>query len=229
MAIIRPGSVVGGISGKLGGLVFVVGRRGTVVRPRPNPVKKETTFSLLSRGRMSTLRQFWSTMTQLQRDAWQTAAVQILTTNALGVSSPMSGFTYFILTNKHGVIDSPDIFPAPRDLDPRDFAVNPSATFSASGTFSCQIDNPFPPITFLRIDVFGWPFWRTTPSKTVPRLVFLDGTTSSGDPIVLNVRPAWIQHFGDMVQGQQFAVAIRARFTASPFSPTTVFRQAVTA
>ena len=228
MAIIRLGPIVGGISGTLGGVVFANTRKSTIVRPRPAPLSKSSPFLARSRARMYNLRRTWSTLTTLQQDAWRTAAADINSTNALGQSSPMSGFTYFITTNKVAFPGFFETFPFPATLVPADFAVNPAVAFSAAGNFDASIDNPDSP-SFLKIQVYGWPFWVDHATKSVARLVFLQETTSNSDPIVLNVRTEWIAHFGDMIPGQQFSCGVKARFSHSPFNPITMFRQAVTA
>ncbi len=228
MAIFREGALTGPISGALGGVVFVTGGKSSVVRHRPPPSNATSPFIATSKALMYNLRRSWSTLTTDQQQAWNAAARDINSTNRLGQSSPMNGFQYYIMTNKKTFQATDTIFTFPATLDAFDFAVAPAASFSAAGAYNCQIDNPVA-LTFLRIVVHGWPFWRSTTSKTVARLVFLEAFTSDADPVVVNVRDSWIDHFGPLVEGQRIAVGITSQFTHSPFAPRTVLRIAVAA
>ncbi len=228
MAIIRLGPIASGISGALGGVVFVNTKRSTVVRPRPAPRHKSSPFLARSKARMQSLRNFWSTLTALQQDAWRTAAADINRTNALGQSSPLSGFGYFIMTNKTAFPGFFETFPFPANLLPQDVAVNPAASFSAAAAYTVQIDNPVA-LTFLRLYAYGWPFWRDTPSRDVARLVFIRETTSDSDPVTMDIKTEWLQHFGPLQEGQRYAVGIKSQFSHSPFVHMTVLRQTVSA
>ncbi len=228
MAIVRLGPIVSAISGALGSVVFVAGGRSTVARLRPLTIDKSTSFSLRQDGRMANLRRYWSTMTDLQKERWNTDAHDIPQTNALGVASPMSGFNYFIMTNKKAFPDIFTTFPFPAALEQKDFVVNPAASFSASGAYTVEADNPWTP-GILRIRAYGWPFWRTTKSKEVARLVYLASWSATTDPITFNVRTAWLEHFGPLQEGQRYAIGIKSQFSHSPFAPTTVLRQTVAA
>ena len=228
MAIFRTGALADAVSGAIGGMVFVSGGKSNVVRHRPIPRRPSSPFLAQSNALMYNLRRFWATLTTAQQLAWNTAAREINSTNRLGQSSPMNGFQYFIKTNKATFQATLAIFPFPATLSQLDFAINPAASFSAAGAYNVQIDNPFV-MTFLRIVVHGWPFWRTTQSRDVARVIFLEAFTSDADPVVLNVRDSWIQHFGPLQEGQRIAVGVTSQFTHSPFASRTVLRVTVAA
>lgn len=228
MAIFRTGPLTGAISGKIGGVVFVTGGKSNVVRHRPAPRTSTSPFLARSRSRMYNLRRHWSTLTSAQQSAWNTAARDILTANRLGQRSPMNGFQYFIMSNTKSFPGWRELIPFPPTSSPFDFAINPAANFSAAGAYNAQIDNPVP-LAWLRIVVHGWPFWRTTQSRDIPRLVFIAELTSAADPVIVDVRDAWVDHFGALKEGQRFAVGITSQFTHWPFAPRTILRQAVTA
>lgn len=205
MAIIRTGALVGGISGTLGGVVFVAGRGSPVVRPRPLTKNKSSPFLAASRASMFTLRRAWSSLTSLQKSAWETRAVDFPTTNALGVSSPISGFQLFIKLNIESRLDSESFIPDPTDFPVSGPPTNVAAAFSESVDFIVSADPPSPMLLGTYY-VFGWPFWRTTESRDVPRLVFLAQRT--GPSLFFNVRSAWELHFGPMSENQRFAIAV---------------------
>ncbi len=226
MAIIRLGPIVSAISGTVGSVVFIAGGRSTVARLRPVTLFKTSPFLARSKVRMQNLQRHWSTLTTLQKDAWQTAANDINQTNSLGQASPMNGFQFFIMTNKVVFPAVFSILEEPAVLQPFDVVDSPAVSFSAAGAYDVQIANPIAPF-FLRLQVYGWPFWRTTISKEVARLVFIAELNAFSDPVVLNVRTAWLEHFGPLQEGQRFAVGIKARTGSSPFNHMSVLRDTV--
>lgn len=228
MAIFRTGAITGAISGALGGVVFVVSSKSNVVRHRPPPRHRTSPFLARSKARMANLQKFWSELTTLQQDAWNTAARDINTTNRLGQASPMNGFQYYIMTNKTAFPGAFAEVDTPPTLQPEDTPINPSATFSVASGFDVSIDNPGAP-SFLQIQVYGWPFWVDHDTNDVARFVFLDERSASSDPVVDDVRQEWIDHFGDMTLGQRFAVGLKSRGSASPFAQMAVIRGTVVA
>lgn len=228
MAIVRLGPIVSAISGSVGSVVFIAGGRSTVARLRPVTVENTSSYALRSKVHMANIRRYWSTMTDLQKQTWTTAGHDIPQTNALGVSSPMTGFNYFVMTNKTVSPADHTIWPFPAELDERDFAVNPAATFSVSGSYTVQFDNPYP-TTGLGLKAYGWPFWRTTKSKDVARLVFIAEWASFSDPVTVDIKSQWLEHFGPLQEGQRYAVGIKCQFNHTPFAPITVLRQAALA
>ena len=228
MAIVRLGPIVAGISGALGGVVFVNSKRSLVARRPPTTRRKSSPFLARSRSRMALLQNHWSTLTTAEQTRWTTAATQIQSTNAIGLTSPISGFEYYIKTNKvafpgaFSVVDEPDA------LVPSDFVNTPSAIFSASGIFRADCVNTQAP-NFLQMQVYGWPFWVDHETRSSPRLVFLAEVTSDLALLILNVKPAWLEHFGNLTEGQRVAVGIKARLSASPFNPMAVLQITVLA
>lgn len=223
MAIIRLGPIVSGISGTVGSVVFVAAGRSTVARPRPITRQKTSPFLARSKSRMKNLRNFWSTLTTLQKDLWQTAAADINRTNALGQSSPMNGYQYFIMTNKVAFPGPFQTVTEPQTLVSADLPSLLIVAFGVSSVFNVTVTNPFQPLP-LTMQVYGWPFWRTTESRELARLVFIEEKTSSGPVVDLDVLPEWTEHFGTMTEGQRFAVGVKTRTTASPFVPMTIIR-----
>ncbi|KKM91774.1 hypothetical protein LCGC14_1225180 [marine sediment metagenome] len=226
MAIVRLGPVVSGISGAIGGLVFVSGRNGTVVRPRPQPSHKGGPFIATARASMYNLRRAWSNLTTLQQNAWRTRANDFNTTNALGQSSPINGFQLFLKVNLESRLDSADFLPDPKEFPVSNAPLNVTAAFSAAAAFDVTA-TPNPPPTFGTYYVYGWPFWVDHDTRSVARLVFL----ASIFAITLNrnVRPEWELHFGSMVQNQRFTLAVGWARSLAFRSPLVIVRGTVAA
>lgn len=95
MALIRGSSLVGAISGAIGGVVMSASRWGPIARHRPKRPASRTTATSAARGAPSRIAYAWQSLTQAQRDAWQTLAQTISVTNRLGVQHPSNGWALF--------------------------------------------------------------------------------------------------------------------------------------
>lgn len=95
MAIVRPGALVGGISGALGSSVFANTRAGLVVRPRGVRTGAASSALALRQGDMGRVINAWNALTSAQRAAWATAALTRGLPNRLGVVRPISGFQLY--------------------------------------------------------------------------------------------------------------------------------------
>lgn len=228
MAIVKLGPIVSGISGKVGTVVFANAKQALVLRPTPRTRRKSSNFLLRSQGFMSNIRRRWATLTDLQQNAWRTAAAELASTNRLGQSRPRNGFQYFVMTNKVVFPGPKTIIEDPPSPDIGTLPVNPTVEFSASVGLLVTIDNPGSP-SFLQMQVYGWPFWVDHDTNAVARLVFLDERSASAEKVVDNVIGEWEQHFGPVQIGQRFAVGLKSRLNANPFLPIFIFRGTVVA
>lgn len=213
MAIFRTGAIVGAISGALGGVVFVAGGKSAVVRPRPVTISKDSPALAIARARLQYTRNAWSTMTDLQRAAWNTLALTIPTTNRLGVTSPTNGFHLFVRFNLQRR-NTPDTlrFDAPTQgigQPPQGF----NLAFSAAGDFTINAQPP-PDFGAAIYFMYGQPFWTNEPTSQPCRVVFLAQFTAPG--LTFNLRPFWETRFGTMVEQQRFCAGIAA-MTANTF------------
>lgn len=96
MAIIRMGPIVGGISGKLGSLVFKGGPRGQVVQSAPNMVQKGSIFKQYADPYMGYATAMWNYQDELTRMAWETVARQQFRSDRLGVRKAWGGRELFM-------------------------------------------------------------------------------------------------------------------------------------
>lgn len=177
---------------------------------------------------MALLQNRWSTLTTAQQTRWNTAATQIETTNALGLSSPISGFEYYIKTNKVAFPGSFSVVDEPNTLTPSDIVNTPAAILSVSAFVrATAINSEFP--NFMKIQVYGWPFWVDHATKSFPRVVFLKELSSDLTILTIDFRPEWEDHFGPVVEDQHVAIGIKARISASPFNPMAILQKTVVA
>lgn len=105
-------------SGSLGGMTAAHNRGGLYLRARSIPVNTNTQQQQDVRNALTQLTTAWgSTLTQVQRDAWQVYADNVPQTNALGDSITLSGIASYVRANTSRlqaaldrVDDAPTIF-----------------------------------------------------------------------------------------------------------------------
>ena len=96
MAIIRPGAVVGAISGNLGGVNFVAGRGAPIVRQRIRKKDSQTTKQVNQRGTIDLLTKHWRDLSDVQRLMWKVEATKHQFRNRLGVKVFHSAFSIYL-------------------------------------------------------------------------------------------------------------------------------------
>ena len=100
MAVIRLGSIVSDIRGSIGEETYSRGQGGLYVKARSGPTGEPTAKQLASTAATTALSQAWSaTLTEAQRESWQTYAKQFPRPNQWGQPSLKNGFTRFIAVN----------------------------------------------------------------------------------------------------------------------------------
>ncbi len=105
MAIIKLGTIVTGIRGTLGGIVFSANASGPYAKRWRMPIIGRAPKQLEQRNLLSAMPTTWRALTQTQRDAWDTWAAlpgQELT-NSLGDPYYISGFLWYTKINVWGV------------------------------------------------------------------------------------------------------------------------------
>jgi len=96
MALIRPGGLVGQISGRLGGDVFAHGRYGQYVRAGSNPVTSTTSYALAAKAKLTQSTQAWQGLTAAQKLSWKVWAETNPTLNRLGQSVTLTGHAAYV-------------------------------------------------------------------------------------------------------------------------------------
>jgi hypothetical protein len=99
MAILKPGAIIGAISGTVGGVTFKNGRGPIVLAHRQRIPATSTRLQINSQARFLRACNAWRAMTTLQRAGWAIAARTYPHSNRLGLTVYMSGFQFFVHTN----------------------------------------------------------------------------------------------------------------------------------
>lgn len=96
-----PGPMIGELSGKAGCVVGAHNRFGPYLRVRTIPVNANTTIQQNARNNLSSISQYWKTITSTQKAAWSAAAASIVLYDRLGRAYTPTGFQYFCSCNRN--------------------------------------------------------------------------------------------------------------------------------
>lgn len=115
MKIRSPVIAAGG--GSLAGLTLSRNRGGIYLRARATPVNPATGPQTLVRTAFGNLSTQWQSLTDVQREAWTTYAINVPVTNSLGESITLTGHQMFVRNNTarvatglSAVLDGPVVF-----------------------------------------------------------------------------------------------------------------------
>lgn len=113
-------SLLADASGSFGGLTASHGRSGQTIRARVRPTNPGSASQVQIRTIFTNLSIGWSTLTDDQRDAWTTYAINVPTRNRLGDPLTLTGHQMYIRNNAprlqaglSRVDDGPTVFTAP--------------------------------------------------------------------------------------------------------------------
>ena len=209
MAIFRNGALVGAISGSLGGVTFVAGQGSPVVRLRPAKNHKTSTLASGQNARFHNAQKHWAGLTALQRLNWDTYAQTFAATDALGVQRAMTGFRMYLrnaLTKRLPVSTLPD--------DPPNLGIDAgpatlSAAFTVGGPYNVSYTHGSGGPNF-NTWIFGYPFFKDYITRDVPRFRFVRFQFGSGT--TLDIETEWLEVWGAIQDGQQFAVGVAIQF-----------------
>lgn len=94
-------------SGSIGGTVWSRNRFGAYIRNRSVPVNPNTDRQVAVRNAVRALTIAWEqTLTQVQRDAWDTYASNVIWTNKLGQAVNLTGLNHYIRSNTVRVMNA---------------------------------------------------------------------------------------------------------------------------
>jgi len=126
MALIKLGALVANISGSIGGTTFARNRGGAYIRNRTVPLNPQSPRQVAIRQIFGSLSNLWSTtVTSVQRTAWELYAENVPLTNSLGEDRNVSGINMYqrgnsLLLDTNGVRedDGPTVFTKGPSISP---------------------------------------------------------------------------------------------------------------
>lgn len=130
MALVRPGGLLGGISGRVGNIVGARNAAGDYIRAGTVPTTSTTSYALAQKARFAQASQAWQSLTDAQRQAWNEWAPQQTALNRIGQTITQKGSVMYtgIYARMAGAgltpITAPPIVPAPAPISISSFSAD---------------------------------------------------------------------------------------------------------
>ena len=224
MAIFKPSSIVGAISGNIGGGCFVNGRGSKVVRKTKQPTTNYNTETLQAQANYATVLRRWRTFTVDEQNAWTVYANANPTTNRLGEKSPLSGFQIFMKIQLTMFTQLPFWGPNPPTLANQPNIHNLTFESTVSGGITIDIDTA-PVVEFVQIQIDGHLLQTDSLPKFWGRFkfIFILNILASGG--AFDMSSQWQDKFPLPILGQ--VVALRGRFVTNDHARFGNFQQII--
>lgn len=100
-AKVKYGEMIADMRGKINGTVHSKNRFGQYMRNKTSPVNPQTTAQSGVRNSFATFAQGWRSLTQVQRDAWSSAAADFTRNNVFGDNVKMTGANLYMSLNRN--------------------------------------------------------------------------------------------------------------------------------
>lgn len=205
MAKLKFTAVVADMRGKLNGSVFSKNRGGAFVRTKVTPSNPQSSYQAAVRSILGGLAQGWRSLTQAQRDGWNSAVSNFTGTDIFGDIKTPSGINLYTKLNANlaeagqAYISTPPLPQGAASLtDLRATADVSNAEIEVTaGVGNVPADN----VLVIRAT-----------SQVSPGKKFLKGMhrnialITSGQPLIVNVWASYISRFGTPVAGQKIGI-----------------------
>lgn len=207
-------------SGSYQGLTSSRNRFGQYIRSRAIPVQPRTSQQLDIRARLTAQAALWRTYTDVVREAWTSLGLQMLRTDSLGQSNPLTGFSAAVSVNNvlatygQSVVSDAPLIATPTEVG----SVVLTATAGVP-TFTVATTGE-PGAGFIGI-------YASRPQSQgrsfIPGLKLITTSAVGGSPY--NILTAYTERCGTLVAGQKIAVLVRTMvdgFESLGFSATVI-------
>ena len=211
---IKYSALVSEVRGKLNGSVASRNRSGAYLRNKVTPNNPQTSFQQGARALLSTFSQAWRSLTQAQRDAWNSAVSNFQRTNVFGDIVNPTGKNLYTLLNVNldlagaSAISTP---PLPVAIDEPTITAVSYEDPNTAALVEITVDN-------VESDQ-AYKVFATAPSSpgisnfnSKYRLI---ATLDAPATTALDVTTEYVARFGNPIEGQ------KAAFKVVPFSNTT--------
>ncbi len=101
MAKVKFSALLAEMRNKLNGSVFSRNRGGNYLRTKVTPLNPQTAAQTAARNRLTTFSQGWRSLTQSQRDAWNSAVGNFATTDIFGDLRNPTGLQLYVRLNSN--------------------------------------------------------------------------------------------------------------------------------
>lgn len=133
MARVTYGSGVTELAGSIGGVTYQKNASGNIAKLRANPTVNPTLLQSTYQRNLAQCVSHWPTLTQAQKDGWDTLAAAHDHTTVWGETKTLSGYQWFLSVNLirvgwgRAILDSAPTWSA--EVPPDAFTIETSATY----------------------------------------------------------------------------------------------------
>lgn len=209
MAKVKFSALVSEMRNKLNGSVFARNRGGAYLRTKVTPVNPQTIAQVAARSLLTAFAQSWRSLTQEQRDQWNSVVTQWARTDVFGDVVNPSGSTLYTRLNiniANGGGTAINVPPTPTGADALTLL---TVTADASGD---QLDIAFAPAAVPA----GHTMYVEATSMLSPGISNANSkfrkiaTVAAAGATPFDAHTAYVAKYGDLVAGQK--VFVRAKF-----------------
>lgn len=227
MAIYRSGGLAAGLSGALGGVVFVEARGSKVVRHRPTTVRKIQRARAPATSEPAAALQAaingWFALSDEVRQAWKTEASNVTFPNRLGQRRSISGYQLYLKVNILRAYATIAVMTAAPGTD-RPTTIT-SLVVDASVADGLDITlNPNNPFGGVPIIIYGSVRWSGVVTAYFRDFHWL-GLTTLVTGVASDITAIWTPVFGALRLGQHIAVRCvpwdLLSYPSTPFTTST--------
>lgn len=203
MARVTYGPLVTELAGSIGGVTFLRNASGPIAKLRTNPTVNPSPDQSTYQTKMAYLVSFWPTLSQENKDLWDTFALAHLHTTPWGDEKRLSGYQWFLSVNN---IRYPTI-PLPLSAPPAWGVFAPPDSFTLTAfaeSFRCNWDPAYDPGSTLKI-YLSLPLRQS--SLKLRRSLFYVGYRPPGVPLETLGLITYFQNLANVTWGTFFASA----------------------
>lgn len=207
MALFRNAGLAAGISGRLGGVEFVQGPRGSYIRKAQLKVRRSSERAHDVRARTSLAISAWHDLTDDDKEAWDRAAAENAIANRLGIRRFLTGYQVYLRSTMNSRKAIPTFPTLPAELFAPPSPPTITLTFDITKTLISYVSVATATTQFGSI--FGWPTFSPNKRRNPPQYKWVVDRTFNLGTDNMNIQSEWLEIFGPGTIGEQMFVKIR--------------------
>lgn len=227
MALVKFGGGVAEMRGKQGGVIYSRNAAGAYIKTKVTPVNPQTSYQQAVRAMLQGISQSWKTLTEAQKDGWDTLGAQVTRINVFGDSLPYTGYALFMRLNLNlEQIEQATIVNAPT-VPSIDTLVLGAISFDAGPDAMTVLFTPSQAAKATSIITYttGNIVTGRRFVKNLRRLIQFDSESTG----TLDIQSSWEDRFGALIVGARVFVALKLVDEASGFDGSLVVGSAIVA
>ncbi len=203
MARVTYGESITEYAGSIGGITYLRNASGPIAKLRSNPPVNPSPYQSIYQVNMAKLVAYWPTLSQPNKESWDTFAGLHDHTTPWGETKTLSGFQWFLSINLNRLLDGLGALPAA----PAFYAYPAPVSFTLTAGadhFRCNWDPAYTPVNTLKI-FLTLPLRQS--SLKLRRSLFYVGSDITGGPFTTLPLLALFQTLANVTWGTFFASA----------------------